>query len=142
MKTINNVGRCIEYHHCKELTNETVPEANRGCNKCEDGFENIDGTCRNYPHCKHRESGICKTCEKGYKLIDGTCIADFFCQTVDDSSKCTKCLNGYEYNENGKKCISCVDGGKCYVNPNQKDNKNGASQIVLLFIVFVITFIF
>ena len=143
LKQINGIGRCIEFHHCKQI-NFVLGR----CQQCEDGFIDVDGFCTNYANCKERESGVCVICESGYKLIDGMCIKDLFCASVDGSGKCTKCLNGYEYDSKNNKCISCLSGYKCYVTPkgvperpeNAKEadiKQNGITNMFILLVILL-----
>ena len=99
------------YYKCKK-TNE---EGNK-CEICLEGLSlNNNGLCFDDTHCLEKNNNICLRCQNNEKwsyclnknfgclemINNENCLE---CDNILNLSKCTKCIEGYEENENGK-CI-------------------------------------
>ena len=104
----------IFYYKC----NRTNEEGN-ACEICLDGFNlNEDGLCIDTNNCKEEEDGKCVKCPSNDedRVFLYHCLNDVFgcvetilencleCNDILDFNKCTKCIEGFKFNNNTKKC--------------------------------------
>ena len=97
------------YYRC----NRTNAESN-ACELCLEGYELRDGLCFDEQHCAERnEDGTCKRCERFEDEYYEQCISEVFgcvegyydpfcleCNNLTDVGECTKCMNGYHFDDN------------------------------------------
>ena len=115
-------GNCEDNSYIKEEDKKIFFRCNRTnedgdkCEKCLSGLElNEDGLCVEMKHCTKEVDGVCKKCENNWKNTyclnsEFGCVETIYldcleCDDYLDFNKCTKCMEGYELNENNE----CID---------------------------------
>ena len=99
------------YYRCNRTNKEGT-----ACEVCLEGFIlNEDGICVDKIHCIDKKGGKCQRCQNDENGM--FCLNEYFgceeiydrgcweCNNLFDLFSCTKCLEGYELNQNGK----CID---------------------------------
>ena len=99
------------YYRCNRTNKEGT-----ACEVCLEGFIlNEDGICVDEMHCIDKKDGKCQRCQNDENGM--FCLNKYFgceeiydrgcweCNNLFDLFSCTKCLEGYELNQNGK----CID---------------------------------
>ena len=102
------------YYKCNKTNEEGSV-----CELCIDGFSlNKNGLCTDDKHCLEEKEGICVTCQNkdnniNYCLnsvlgcVETSSVNCLECNDMFDFNKCSKCLEGYELNDNNE----CVEKG-------------------------------
>ena len=94
------------YYKC----NETNLEGN-ACEICLEGYIlNENGLCVDEIHCEEKQDNVCVKCQNSFCLNNNFgCVYSFYgncleCNNILDFDICSKCIDGYELNEN-KICV-------------------------------------
>ncbi|ELP90573.1 hypothetical protein EIN_020220 [Entamoeba invadens IP1] len=95
---LNNKFQCIFSEICEIGNTKT-------CFKCQQGYFNVNGTCKITTNCLLTDGTVCRKCRKGLSM--GTCDnCDLNCNKCDFvSKKCLVCEEGTMLTEKGS-CIS------------------------------------
>ena len=115
-KEDENNGVCFR---CQETNDDGTK-----CIKCEENYVlSGNGFCLDKEHCDEEKDGQCIKCkqyEREDNFIKSYCLNDKYgcvealdgclqCNNIYDFNSCTKCLNGFYYDDNYEFCYECRD---------------------------------